>query len=93
LISAHPFYVQAGEILSCTKNSDCSDNNACTDDRCEGEICINDPIPGCIPCEPQNICPPLEIVFIMDTSGSMADEAAVDASMGNGVLDFGVANR
>lgn len=76
LVSAHPFYALAGEILSCTIHGDCSDSNACTEDRCVDEFCTYDPIPGCVPCEPQNICPPLEIVFIMDTSGSMADEAA-----------------
>ena len=29
-----------------------------------------------IPCDPTPICPPLDVVFIVDTSGSMGDEAA-----------------
>lgn len=69
-------WVQAGAAVSCIVDADCTDDNVCTTDRCVDELCANDDIPGCVPCEPLFICPPIEIVFIMDTSGSMVDEAA-----------------
>jgi hypothetical protein len=44
---------------------------------CTNGFCLNLSIPGCVPCELSYDCPPIDLVFIMDTSGSMRDEAAV----------------
>ena len=37
---------------------------------------MNTPIAYCVSCDPTPVCPPLDVVFVMDTSGSMTDEAA-----------------
>ncbi|MBU0717262.1 MAG: hypothetical protein KJ749_03360 [Planctomycetes bacterium] len=59
----------------CTNNAQCDDGSPCTADVCAAGTCVNTPIPGCVPCDPSPICSPVELVFIMDTSGSMRDEA------------------
>ncbi len=66
----------AGET-GCLGPSDCNDGLPCTADICIDGVCLNLAIPGCVPCELTYECPPVDVVFIMDTSGSMRDEAAV----------------
>ena len=61
---------------SCTTDEDCNDGNACTVDSCEADVCVNEAIVPCVPCDDPPVCPPVELVFVMDTSGSMGDEAA-----------------
>ena len=60
--------------LSCETDADCDDGNPCTNDLCIDHVCVNQAIPNCVPCD-EPTCPPLDLVFIMDTSGSMRDEA------------------
>jgi len=62
-------------VGSCNAHEQCDDGDPCTNDLCAGGMCQNTRVPGCVPCEPGFICPPTEVVFIMDTSGSMRDEA------------------
>ena len=71
-----PVSILAGEFSPCTSDVECNDDNACTTDQCVDGLCAINDIPGCVSCGPQYICPPIEIVFLMDTSGSMVDEAA-----------------
>ena len=79
--------VKGGAGLSaCTVDADCDDGNACTTDLCDESVCTNRPIPGCVPCTPDYLCPALDIVFIMDTSGSMRDEAAALCSFIDRIL-------
>jgi hypothetical protein len=61
----------------CLGTGDCNDKVPCTADICIDGNCLNLAIPGCVPCELSYTCPPVDVVFIMDTSGSMRDEAAV----------------
>jgi hypothetical protein len=43
--------------LPCTDDLDCDDGDPCTDDVCLPEgMCINDPIPGCVPIPPGQDC-------------------------------------
>ncbi|MGB2987248.1 MAG: cohesin domain-containing protein, partial [Phycisphaerae bacterium] len=72
----HRVVKMAGGLSECETDLDCDDGNACTRDVCSGDVCSNPPIPGCVPCVIEYTCPPLDVVFIMDTSGSMKDEAA-----------------
>ena len=72
----------------CATDTECDDGDACTTDTCEGGLCVNQPIPACVSCVPDYVCPALDIVFIVDTSGSMRDEAAalcssVDRTLGS----------
>lgn len=62
-------------IAGCTLDEHCEDSNACTSDVCTEGQCANDPVPGCVACQPGQVCPPLEVVFVVDTSGSMIDDA------------------
>ncbi|UCC31583.1 MAG: hypothetical protein JSU86_04750, partial [Phycisphaerales bacterium] len=73
-------------LPACAADAECDDADACTTDACEGGLCANRPIPGCIPCTPNYVCPALDIVFIMDTSGSMRDEAAALCSSVDRIL-------
>lgn len=61
---------------SCTVSTECDDGQACTSDFCSKGTCMNVPIADCVPCPPAYVCPPVDVVFVMDTSGSMRDEAA-----------------
>ena len=77
----------ADSTLVCSTSDDCNDNLPCTEDICLDGVCRNLPIPGCVPCEVSySQCPPVEIVFIMDTSGSMRDEAAALCSAMDNVV-------
>lgn len=67
----------ASGTSGCLGPADCNDQRACTADICVEGSCLNLAIPGCIPCELSYDCPPVDLVFIMDTSGSMRDEAAI----------------
>ncbi|MBI3835011.1 MAG: hypothetical protein HY287_11840 [Planctomycetes bacterium] len=60
----------------CSSSADCNDGRPCTADLCTNGTCLNIPIVDCVECTPTFHCPQVEIVFIMDTSGSMRDEAA-----------------
>lgn len=62
--------------IECNIPADCNDGNACTNDDCITNTCVHFTIPGCVPCEDGQPCPPIDVVFVMDTSGSMKDEAA-----------------
>ncbi|MFQ5495513.1 MAG: hypothetical protein ACE5EX_09045, partial [Phycisphaerae bacterium] len=66
----------AGTLMPCTTDADCDDGDGCTLDTCPASVCLNESIPGCVPCAPTLTCPLIDVVFIMDTSGSMRDEAA-----------------
>jgi len=59
----------------CTADNACDDHQGCTADTCAENTCVHAQIPGCVPCVGVYVCPPVDIVFIMDTSGSMRDEA------------------
>ncbi|MHC5111541.1 MAG: hypothetical protein ACYTHJ_16865 [Planctomycetota bacterium] len=59
----------------CETASECNDGNGCTTDECEQNQCVNTPLEDCIPCDPELTCAPIEVVFVMDTTGSMVDEA------------------
>ena len=61
---------------SCTTDANCEDSDPCVEGACVGGLCETYQLPDCVPCSEPPICPPVDIVFIADTSGSMADEAA-----------------
>ena len=69
----------SGDLSSrgaCDSNDDCDDNNACTNDFCSQQgACVHNPRPNCVPCDPGYFCPEMDVVFVVDTSGSMRDEA------------------
>ncbi len=71
--SSEPMESTSGTI--CGDNQECDDGQGCTNDMCSGGLCINTLIHDCVPCIGVYVCPPVDIVFIMDTSGSMRDEA------------------
>ncbi len=73
VVPSSPASVAVG---GCLVDGDCEDGLACTLNTCSNSICSVSQIPGCVPCEPGYDCAPVELVFIMDTSGSMRDEAA-----------------
>ena len=60
----------------CTSSTECDDGQSCTSDLCSNGVCVNVAVPDCVPCTPSYTCPPIDLVFVMDTSGSMRDEAA-----------------
>ncbi len=70
------FNVCPGLCAGCDTEQDCDDQDACTEDTCKGEVCIHLPLSDCVSCEPVYTCDPIDVVFVMDTSGSMGDEAA-----------------
>jgi len=59
----------------CTTPEECDDDDACTVETCNNGFCGHNALPDCLPCNVPPICPVIDVVFIMDTSGSMADEA------------------
>jgi len=74
----------ADATRACGSAGDCNDRLPCTEDLCVNGACMNLPIPGCVPCKVSySHCPIAEIVFIMDTSGSMRDEATALCSVMN----------
>ncbi|MCH8148564.1 MAG: hypothetical protein IH987_11305, partial [Planctomycetes bacterium] len=74
---------------SCTTDADCVDSNACLQGTCAEGICEFVERPDCLPCFGPPTCPPVEIVFLMDTSGSMVDEAtAICENINQIVLDL-----
>ncbi|RME39601.1 MAG: hypothetical protein D6788_05105, partial [Planctomycetota bacterium] len=78
-VPTEPQPIQPGSkngTVQCITPADCDDGNACTEDDCLNGQCVHAPIPGCVPCTPQLSCQPVDVVFIMDTSGSMKDESA-----------------
>ena len=71
----------------CSIPAECNDELPCTADLCLDGSCLHLAIPDCVPCEVEfETCPPAEVVFIMDTSGSMRDEAA---ALCTGISDLG----
>lgn len=64
-----------GPTPECEVDADCVDDNGCTVDACASGTCTHVLLPDCVPCDVPPICPPVDVVFIMDTSGSMTDEA------------------
>ena len=61
----------------CLFHEDCNDGRPCTLDLCTlDHACVHLDIPDCKSCGPRQICPLIDLVFVMDTSGSMRDEAA-----------------
>lgn len=77
-------------IIPCSSNLDCDDNQACTADLCSESVCIHLLIPDCMPCNAVYRCDPVEVVFVMDTSGSMRDEAAaLCTTIGQVVTELG----
>lgn len=73
-------------IGGCVTDNDCDDGLGCTQNRCVSGICSVSSIPGCVACEPGHDCVPVELVFIMDTSGSMRDEATALCGQINDVV-------
>lgn len=72
----------------CTSPADCDDGQACTSDVCAKGKCMNIPIPDCVRCTGY-LCPPIDVVFVMDTSGSMRDEAsALCAGIAQAIADL-----
>lgn len=77
-------------IIPCSNTLDCNDNQACTADLCSNGVCLHLLIPDCLPCNAVYRCEPVELVFIMDTSGSMRDEAAaLCTTIGQVVTEMG----
>lgn len=68
--------VGGGGGSECGVPGDCDDDNACTTETCVNGFCGHTAIANCVPCDVPPVCPVIEVVFVMDTSGSMADEAA-----------------
>lgn len=66
-----------GCVEPCLIDEDCDDDNACTVDACVDGVCEYTTIPDCVPCDSELLCPPMDLVLVMDTSGSMGDEANV----------------
>lgn len=64
-----------GTGTECTAPVDCDDDNACTTETCSNGFCGHNTIADCVSCNVLPVCPIVEAVFIMDTSGSMTDEA------------------
>ncbi len=77
----------AGSLQGCTGPTDCNDSLPCTADLCVSGTCLYLPIPSCVSCEIDYSCPPADVVFIMDTSGSMRDEASALCGTINGVIN------
>lgn len=69
--------VIATDPTVCDNPAQCDDADPCTEDRCTEGVCAYEAVPECIPCTIERNCPPVDIVFLMDTSGSMMDEAEV----------------
>lgn len=77
-------------VIPCSAVADCDDNQACTADLCSDSVCLHLLIPDCLPCNAVYRCEPVEVVFIMDTSGSMRDEAAaLCTTIGQVVTELG----
>ncbi len=73
----------------CSVDTECDDGDVCTAGRCEAGACVVTEIPRCVRCQPTFICPTIDAVFVMDTSGSMRDEAAaLCAGIDEVVADF-----
>lgn len=66
----------ASSITLCQADLDCDDGLGCTSDVCVNGTCQSTAIPDCVSCTPTYTCPPIDVAFLMDTSGSMEDEAA-----------------
>ena len=64
-----------GTGTQCAIPADCDDADACTTETCTNGFCGHSTLPDCVPCNVPPICPVIDVVFIMDTSGSMTDEA------------------
>ncbi|UCE60117.1 MAG: hypothetical protein JSU63_22070 [Phycisphaerales bacterium] len=74
----------------------CDDNDGCTLDQAVAvdgrRQCLHIPIPDCVACEVTMQCPPVDLVFVVDTSGSMGDEALLlCAELANVVADLAAA--
>lgn len=82
-------YQPTDGAIPCLESPDCDDGDGCTADSCIDGLCMVAPILGCVPCEIETTCPPVDVVFVMDTSGSMMDEAeALCEAMDNIVADL-----
>eukprot|EP01006_Ploeotia_vitrea_P002413 TRINITY_DN107459_c0_g1_i1.p1 TRINITY_DN107459_c0_g1~~TRINITY_DN107459_c0_g1_i1.p1 ORF type:complete len:740 (+),score=74.93 TRINITY_DN107459_c0_g1_i1:47-2266(+) len=43
-------------FYECLLDEVCADDNVCTEDSCAHQMCINEPIKGCIPCQTEEQC-------------------------------------
>jgi len=75
-LTAEAIQRTAAATAACTFSTECNDGQPCTSDVCSNGVCSNVPIAHCVPCSPGLLCLPMDVVFVMDTSGSMRDEAA-----------------
>jgi hypothetical protein len=73
----HTARTHANSGSGCVDSAECFDGIACTLDLCTSEgTCVNPTIPDCVSCTVTHDCSPVELVFVIDTSGSMRDEAS-----------------
>ena len=87
-VSSSPRSVEVAGF-TCTSDLGCDDASACTVDACVDGRCEHEPLAGCVSCEPVLRCGSMDLVFIVDTSGSMKDEAAALCStLGQVVADL-----
>ncbi len=76
-----------GEVVAaCSRSADCDDGLPCTLDLCSQGDCIHLSVPDCVACESTVICSAADVVFLMDTSGSMRDEAAAICASIEGIV-------
>jgi hypothetical protein len=88
-LTAEAIQRAAAAAAACTFSTECNDGQPCTSDVCSNGVCSNVPIAHCVPCSPGLLCLPMDVVFVMDTSGSMRDEAAaLCAGIGEVIADL-----
>ncbi|MFH1109541.1 MAG: cohesin domain-containing protein [Planctomycetota bacterium] len=88
-LTAEAIQRAAAATAACTFSTECNDGHPCTSDVCSNGVCSNVPIAHCVPCSPSLLCLPMDVVFVMDTSGSMRDEAAaLCAGIGEVIADL-----
>ncbi|MCG3136460.1 MAG: hypothetical protein HJJLKODD_00293 [Phycisphaerae bacterium] len=64
----------------CYTEADCNDEDECTTDSCVDNRCVNEPV------QPWEVCPSVDIVFVMDTSDSQEGEGTALCNGINAVI-------
>jgi hypothetical protein len=70
----------------CTSDDQCNDGDPCTTDTCNDGACEYDTIEGCMTCSGVEDCPEVDLVFAIDTSGSMDEDAAAVCASIDGIV-------